>query len=126
LDIDFEKKHFQQSCYWVGGFSFNIMRSELILSLIADPETDIIEGTIEFQEITNYSGEFEIEEFDPECTENLIGISATENSGKTTYIVNFGIGDIIFTTTREPEVKWNDPNKRRTYRPSEEKIRIET
>ena len=126
MEIDFEKKHFQQSCYWVGGFSFNIIRFELKLSLIENPETDFIEGTIIFHEVANYSGEFEVGQFDPECTESLISISATENSDKTTYYIDFGIGEIFFTTTKEPEVKWNNPNKPRTYRPCEEKIRIET
>jgi hypothetical protein len=126
LKIDFEKQHFQQSCYWVGELIFNIMKSELKLSLIANPETSIIDGTIIFYGVEEYSGEFDLQEYDSDCTENLIGIDAIGYDNKTKYVINFGIGEVIFSTAIKPEVKWKNQNKINTYKPNDERIIIET
>lgn len=126
MKIDFEKKYFQQSGYWVGEFMLDIMSSELKLSLIANPETSIIDGTIIFYGVEEYSGEFDLKVYDENCTESLIGIDAFENDNKTKYVINFGIGEIIFSTALKPEVKWKNPNKISTYKPNDEIVKIET
>jgi hypothetical protein len=126
LKIDFEKQYFQQSCYWVGELIFNIMKSELKLSLIANPETSIIDGTIIFYGVEEYSGDFDLQEYDSDCTENLIGIDAIGYDNKTKYVINYGIGEVIFSTAIKPEVKWRNPNKINPYKPNDARIIIET
>jgi hypothetical protein len=112
LASEFERKYFQQAYYWIGGLEFNVMKSELVLSLISDPETSVIDGVFTFNKITDYQGQFDIEDYDPECTECLIGIETQVSEKTIKYCINFGIGEVLFSSTEEPGVKWRDPKGR--------------
>lgn len=122
LASEFEKKYFQQPCYWIGGIEFNILKSELTISLVANLEFGDIEGVFVFSQIVNYQGDFVIDDYDPECIENLIGITTSDTPEGLKYCINFGIGEILFVTKAQPIIKWRDPKKCRVYMLHEERI----
>ncbi len=126
MKLDFEKQHFQQSIYWVGGFSFDLVKSELKLSLIANPDVGSIDGTVIFHGVEKYIGEFDLDEYDNDCIESLICINAFKKDKVTEYVINFSVGEIGFSTSLEPEVKWKNPNKISTYKPCDEFAKVET
>jgi len=122
----FEEKYFQQPFYYVGNFKFDLFKSEIVLSVIADPETDDIEGTFTFQDIESYSGEFETDEYDSMCLEPIIGIDESVTENEYRYLINFSIGEVSFRSKSEVIVNWQDPNKCRLYVLHKERIKIET
>lgn len=112
---DFEQKYFQQPYYWVAELELNLLRSEITLSLIANPDTNEIDGVIKFTQVSEYEGEFDLSEDDPQCLDTLIGIFCSDSPKGKHYCINFSVGEISFVSQQEPIVKWRDPNKCRLY-----------
>ena len=121
---DFEKKYFQPPCYWVSDLQFDAIKSELILSVVGDPEIGVVDGVFTFTNIVTYQGQFTVDDFAPNCLEILVGIDANDTSEGVKYCINFDIGEIIFTTNKEPIIDWKDPDKCRVDFLHEEKIKL--
>jgi hypothetical protein len=122
----FEEKYFQQPFYYIGKIEFDVLKSELILSVLSNTSSDEIEGTFTFKNISSYSGEFEVEEYDPMCIESLIGIDETASENEYGYCINFGVGEISLTCQSEAIVKWKNPDKCKIYLLKKETVAIKT
>jgi len=128
MDVNrtFEERNFQQPVYYIGAFEFNVLKSELVLSVLSNTSSDEIEGTFTFQNISSYSGEFDVEEFDDMCIESIIGIDENIKDDEYGYCINFGIGEISLTCKSEAVVKWKDPDKCKIYLLKKERINLKT
>ncbi|MFC3152958.1 hypothetical protein ACFOEK_18100 [Litoribrevibacter euphylliae] len=119
---DFEQKYFRQPGYWIAELELNLLRSEITLSLIANPDTKEVDGVIKFTQISEYDGEFNLSEDDPLCLDMLIGICCTDSPKGKNYCINFSVGEISFISQKEPSVEWRAPNKGHLYLLHKERI----
>ncbi len=110
--MTFEDKLFRQQAYWVGGLMVDMLRLEVRLSLIANPDVDEIDGVVIFDGCKQFAGGFhESEVYDPDYIPSLLGIIDTLEGQQTRCIITTDTVEVSFTTPVEPRVQWKDPNK---------------
>ncbi len=113
-NMTFEDKLFRQRAYWVGGLTVDMLRLEVRLSLIANPDTHEINGVVTFEDCKQFTGIFhDSEVYDPDYTPSLLGIMDQPEGQQTRYIITADTVEISFTTPVEPKVQWMDPNSQR-------------
>ncbi len=110
---DFEKKLFRQPAYWISELIYDTLKSEIRLVLIANPETQKIEGTVYFSKIKNLDVTFfgdedeTIERYIP----YLLGIMKTSEAEGMRYIITSDTTEITFISALEPIIHWENPAK---------------
>ena len=112
MNYNVEDKLFRQQVYWVGGLIVDMLKLEVRLSLIADPDIQEIDGVIIFEGCKQFAGGFhDSETFNPNYIPSLLGIMDTPEEQQARYIITTDTVEVSFTTSVEPKVQWKDPNR---------------
>lgn len=112
MNTNVEDKLFRQQVYWVGGLIVDMLKLEVRLLLIADPDIQEIDGVIIFKGCKQFAGQFhDSETYNPNYTPSLLGIMDMSEGAQTRYIITTDTVEISFTTLIEPRVQWKDPNQ---------------
>ena len=116
-NFSFEKSVLRQEAYWVHELSAKFKEKQVKLVLVANPETQEIDGTILFKDCAN----LEQKHFgNDNILPSLLGIQNVENNSSTNYIITTELSEVSFTTNSEPEVIWVDPSKQKQKWKSEQ------
>ena len=112
MNYNVEDKLFRQQVYWVGGLIVDMLKLEVRLSLIANPDIQEIDGVIIFEECKQFVGQFhDSEEYNPDYIPSLLGIKDTPEATQTRYIITTDTVEISFTSSIEPKAQWKDPER---------------
>lgn len=111
----FEEKFLRQSRYWINSIEIDALGLILEIQLVANPETQEIDGRLRFEQITCYDGNYHEYEgiydeskFDKDLMPTLLGIFTSKTNRGTRYTITTDTVEISLVTEKEPQVLWYD------------------
>lgn len=107
---EFENNVFRQQSYWVNKLVIDEINKTITLELVANPDTQEIDGVISFTSVSNIH-EINDDNDSEEYIATLLGIQNLTDPKGTRYIITTDVSEVEFNSENEPLVKWVDPSK---------------